>query len=220
MKKIAAALALIAASGSANAALLSSSTLIFNPASSGGFTQPTSGSWWGLGFPNATVYTPLIAHDGIILGSAQPASGSHSGIPDGTENLTITEAWTSSGSTGMHHSTTPISVISSSGNTATLDFTGFGMTWNGIADISIKGDPANFPDELGIATVVCGVDCGIGDTFILDYAAHELPEIGGQFHTIHLEGIIVQTVPVPAAVWLFGSGLIGLMGVARHRKAV
>ncbi|MGB5426834.1 MAG: VPLPA-CTERM sorting domain-containing protein, partial [Gammaproteobacteria bacterium] len=26
-------------------------------------------------------------------------------------------------------------------------------------------------------------------------------------------------VPVPAAVWLFGSGLLGLVGMARHKKA-
>jgi len=28
-----------------------------------------------------------------------------------------------------------------------------------------------------------------------------------------------QVVPIPAAVWLFGSGLIGLIGVARRKKA-
>ena len=33
-----------------------------------------------------------------------------------------------------------------------------------------------------------------------------------------LEGVM-STVPVPAAVWLFGSGLIGLAGIARRRKA-
>ena len=29
----------------------------------------------------------------------------------------------------------------------------------------------------------------------------------------------VNAVPVPAAVWLFGSGLLGLIGIARRRKA-
>ena len=29
----------------------------------------------------------------------------------------------------------------------------------------------------------------------------------------------VSSVPVPAAVWLFGSALLGLAGVARRKKA-
>ena len=29
----------------------------------------------------------------------------------------------------------------------------------------------------------------------------------------------VSEVPVPAAVWLFGSGLIGLIGIARRKKS-
>ena len=29
----------------------------------------------------------------------------------------------------------------------------------------------------------------------------------------------VSSVPVPAAVWLFGSGLLGLLGIARRKKA-
>lgn len=30
---------------------------------------------------------------------------------------------------------------------------------------------------------------------------------------------LVKAVPVPAAFWLFGSGLLGLVGIARHKKA-
>lgn len=40
---------------------------------------------------------------------------------------------------------------------------------------------------------------------------------GGGFNleTVAME---VQTVPVPAALWLFGSGLLGLVGMARRKK--
>ena len=33
------------------------------------------------------------------------------------------------------------------------------------------------------------------------------------------DGDVVSSVPVPAAVWLFGSGLLGLIGMARRKKA-
>ncbi len=41
---------------------------------------------------------------------------------------------------------------------------------------------------------------------------------GGSFDGMSLSMEFVSTVPVPAAVWLFGSGLIGLIGVARKRR--
>ena len=39
--------------------------------------------------------------------------------------------------------------------------------------------------------------------------------------TLHVSSVIPDTpeIPVPAAVWLFGSGLMGLVGVARRRKS-
>lgn len=37
---------------------------------------------------------------------------------------------------------------------------------------------------------------------------------------IGFAGTVVTTVPVPATVWLFGSGLLGLASMARRKKAV
>ena len=34
----------------------------------------------------------------------------------------------------------------------------------------------------------------------------------------HSFDLVVSQIPVPAAVWLFGSGLLGLVGVARRRR--
>lgn len=51
---------------------------------------------------------------------------------------------------------------------------------------------------------------------------------GGQdadYKSAHLRALVVRSgdvtaVPVPAAVWLFGSGLVGLFGLARRRQAL
>ena len=45
---------------------------------------------------------------------------------------------------------------------------------------------------------------------------------GGSQHdaiSIDYARIDIQTVPIPAALWLFGSGLLGLIGVARKKAA-
>ena len=38
--------------------------------------------------------------------------------------------------------------------------------------------------------------------------------------SVHLDSFVPTpaAVPVPAAVWLFGSGLLGLVGIARRKK--
>lgn len=64
--------------------------------------------------------------------------------------------------------------------------------------------------------------------FYFDQAAYDsaraldptLPDIilADEFTISASPGIYVQPVPVPAAVWLFASGLIGLLGVARRNK--
>ena len=73
-----------------------------------------------------------------------------------------------------------------------------GTTWYGDAFYSLAGGS---PDTYEI--VFDGLDCTL---------PCDAREISGS--TI---GVDLQPVPVPAAVWLFGSGLLGLVGVARRR---
>ena len=54
------------------------------------------------------------------------------------------------------------------------------------------------------------------------FGGMQTPPMAGQLITFDgtgsLEYVVIDPVPVPAAIWLFGSGLLGLVGVARSRK--
>ncbi|MCK4951266.1 MAG: VPLPA-CTERM sorting domain-containing protein [Gammaproteobacteria bacterium] len=242
-----------------------------------------AGSYFGMDYDGSGTITKLertaiAMHDGVRIGTVQPAAGSHSGNPfgaasnysstnyiqvgwadpyystpiylagDGTDpnNTTtdtslafvatttevpgITEPWNFFGNTGMHLTSSPITVIDNDVNndgglTKTLDFSGWSITWNGIPTIPLgSGSSAwgtGFGD--GIAQITCSdASCSLSSTYTLDYYAkvplNDPSGFGGVGYQVHLEGV-VSAVPVPAAVWLFGSGLIGLIGTAKRKKA-
>ncbi len=145
---------------------------------------------------------------GIILGQIQSVGE-------------IDLPWDYFGNTGGHLTTSPVTLVNDLDATKELDFTGWNMDWNNYF-ISLGGDAANFAVDTGLATITCATSaCANGESFILDYSAHiplgDSSGFGGIAYTLHLEGAI-SAVPVPAAVWLFGSGLLGLLGVIKRKK--
>ncbi|PIX83802.1 MAG: hypothetical protein COZ33_03515, partial [Nitrospirae bacterium CG_4_10_14_3_um_filter_70_108] len=121
---------------------------------------------------------------GIILGQVQPASGSHPGLPNGTESASIDAPWEFFGATGMQFTTAAV-VDNGDG---TLDMSGWTVTWNGIAFIPMGGDTANFPSDTGRAQVAISPD----GTYTLDYRSHvpagDSSGFGGVPFILHLEG--------------------------------
>jgi hypothetical protein len=145
------------------------------------------------------------------------SDGSHGGAP-GTvagENPLIDDPWLFFSNTGMHGSTGQVTLTADGANGATLDMSGWYVHWNGVQIDMSSG---------GTAAMTCStVNCD-GGTYTATYAAI-VPDdgstnFGNVAYTLNLQGTITPSaVPVPAAVWLFGSGLLGLVGVARRKKA-
>jgi hypothetical protein len=57
-----------------------------------------------------------------------------------------------------------------------------------------------------------------GPQWIDDVSGPNGPLIDYRFYAMSEKITVPAVVPIPAAVWLFGSGLLGLVGVARRRK--
>lgn len=144
--------------------------------------------------------TPIEMHDGIILGTSQPADAGSPGID---------VPWMFFGQQGVHRTTSPVS----DNGDGSLDFAGWGINWFGI-DIPI-GDAQRYPlpDTLR-ATIVCSSNpCQVGDTYMLDYIGHvpmgHPSGFGGVRFGLHLEGTIAGGVLSPRIT-------IGVMGGAQQ----
>ena len=69
-------------------------------------------------------------------------------------------------------------------------------------------------------TAIVGPDSSGGITLQFNAACAPIDGCNADYFIDNVSIIAdVNPVPVPAAVWLFGSGLIGLVGVARKKKA-
>lgn len=154
--------------------------------------------------------------EGIIIGVIQgPGSPTHSGTPLASDWNRITAPYSFFGNTAEEYTTSPIT-----GGTGGLNFSGFNWPWNGIASIPFGSGAWGAGFSNGMANFVW--DSIYGHGYALDYhttvPAGDPSGLGGIRFAYHLEGT-VQAVPLPAASWLLGSGLLGLIGVASRHKS-
>lgn len=131
----------------------------------------------------------------------------------------ITDPWLFFSTTqyGVNYSNSDITLVGG-GGTAAADMSGWRVAWSEVAEINMgEGAPGVFTYD--------------ATTWSLDYSAvvpaGDASGFGGTQYDLHLEGTYtgdlagqINAVPVPAAAWLFGSGLLGLVGVARRKATV
>ena len=234
MKKTALTVALTALIGvgamSAQAAVLNSGDVLtiddgaYNTDAYGNPLSVASGSWFGMdtngdGKVQGTEQTVIDGLNGVTIGSTQ-----------GSNDI---DQWMFFGAPGTHYTT-----VAPTGDTTNgLDFSGWTVNWGAVPTIPM-GSGAWTPSNCGASWMGCGSvtfgegtaaiawDGVYGSTYSLWYSATvpvgDPSGFGGVAYIVRLTGTVTEgggtpEIPVPAAAWLLGSGLMGLVGVARRK---
>ena len=94
-------------------------------------------------------------------------------------------------------------------------------------DLGYAGNNYDFALWPLITTLDSGTFNPANDAFTLGWSDNIVVDLGSIFGSttlgtldVSLSGNLTTVVPVPAAVWLFGSGLIALGGFARRKKYI
>ena len=195
---IATAMALTLGVGAAQAATMTSAT--FTMLSSGGgpvgvdttVTGSIGGGTFSVASTTAFFGALWTAHDGVTFGPGTYTI-------DTIEGDTYTGIVVGAGQVGGH-------ILFDWGTTTNIDVV---MVWDVVGDTYTSTDGAGF--AWGGAILADGQNLQDG---VRGYGMAD-----GAFPGFNANFDFVAPVPVPAAVWLFGSGLLGLVGVARRKKA-
>lgn len=78
---------------------------------------------------------------------------------------------------------------------------------------------ANVSGDFVVASIQMQAAAGISlsSLVLTEYALNPWASGGSGINPAFVDGNVAVVVPVPAAVWLFGSGLLGLFGVAKRK---
>lgn len=169
--------------------------------------------------PNLDAYTAPTGFGYIHFGINNTITVGAGGTNQNTGNM-ITRDWGFFGALGSEFTVTgtPLTVgagCTQASTTCSVDMSGWRVTWNGIPSINMgTGAPAVMSSNDAI--------WGNGND-TLTYSAYvpfgDPSGFGGVLYAINMAGSFNPVaVPVPAAAWLFGSGLMGLAAVARRKK--
>ena len=238
----------VAGLGSAYAAPLAAGTkLVFDDGVTSSGTY-ISGTAFGMdAYSNGTYIWTAVAKgtdNGVIIGDAQATGPSAGGIVQSLPGE-LDQAWNFFGSWGHHFTNGPSAAFgnifdsgSCGGAVGTVaqnalnaaDCTGvtrlsdWFVNWNNVPAIDMGAGGNWGAGGAGITEKNEGVIewTVTGNSFVLYYQA-KVPATSPAFpntpYAVRMTGTI-QAVPVPAAAWLFGSGLLGLVGIARRKKKV
>jgi hypothetical protein len=161
--------------------------------------------------PASAACTP--AHDGDILNAAA-SGGSGTAVLDDAGTLTMTLL------------TNTVSILGTNSTIGqTVKFTG---AWNGTTFTAASGTGTYTSCVDNAALITCDkIALAYGFPIPFAAASGSATTASGLFNTTASSNTSNQhtsyaltAVPVPAAAWLFGSGLLGLAGTARRRRAV
>ena len=198
--------------------------------SSSGSPSITSGSYFAFdaggnsSISSAEKISLSQGSSGIVIGQTTSPGASHDLPPTAGDTNELTAPWSFLGSTGSDY----LSVAITGDTTSGLDLSGWSLVWNGNPDPILVGSGAWQPNCVNLGCSGTFSDglahftwSGVyGDAYSLDYSATVPdgdPGFGRVPYYLHLEGVVNQAVvPIPAAVWLFASGLICLFGISKR----
>lgn len=245
MTKIAALAAMAFASTGAHAVLTSTNTLSIGgdavttfgstgftvTSSSAPGTAPLPASWHvssnGAALDSFFTMGGSTTKDAINVQYAFLYNGADLTLSGATQANAAT--WTYYGAPGSNETVgTGISILSASGDVATVNMSGWKVDWNGVQDIPMGTNAtwlAGYSNGVGQIKCATGSGCAVGSKYTLKYAATvpagDASGFGNVQYYLQLHGTVGMAAAVPEAstygMMLAGLGLVGF-AVRRRTK--